>query len=260
MGYDTFGLFRGWCTKVPSCLEYKNEGEPTDAADVGALRCARCRCLPQEHAIAQAEGYDPHSEDSLAQRRKFDVRLLPPAERAASFKVKADAAFKERNFRTAYLEYTRAIEATPDDHVLLGNRCQAYLKVGKNEAALRDAEAATSLAPEWPKGQYRLGTCLARAERHEEAVTAFERAHELEPTGETKRTLFDARKALGVWRTLQEDLAKARKRSTIRAASDMKAEAEFAAKVRARPAAWRSGGEHRGGGCRGDERPATPKP
>ena len=71
-----------------------------------------------------------------------DTVVLPPEERAAIFKGRADAAYKERNYRTAYLEYTRAIEATPDSHVLLGNRCQTYIKVGKNEAALRDAERA----------------------------------------------------------------------------------------------------------------------
>ena len=74
------------------------------------LRCSRCRCLPQEHVPAVAEGYDPHSEEQLAARRQYDDRLLPPEERAALFKAKADAAFKERNYRTAYLEYTKALE------------------------------------------------------------------------------------------------------------------------------------------------------
>ena len=103
MGYDAFGLFRGWCTRASNCLEYTPVGEATDAADVGQLRCAHCRCLPQEHVPAREEGYDPNSPEQLAERRKYDVRLLPPDERAAIFKGRADAAFRERNYRTAYL-------------------------------------------------------------------------------------------------------------------------------------------------------------
>jgi tetratricopeptide (TPR) repeat protein len=51
------------------------------------------------------------------------------------------------------LESTRAAQ-------LLANRCQAYLKLGKEEEALDDAEAACNAAPGWPKAHYRLGTVL----------------------------------------------------------------------------------------------------
>ena len=222
MGYDAFGLFRGWCTRASNCLEYTAAGEASDAADVNALRCSHCRCLPQEHVPARAEGYDPNSPEHLAERRKYDVRLLPPDERAAIFKARADAAFKERNYRTAYLEYTRAIEATPDNHLLLGNRCQTYLKVGKAEAALLDAERAVSLAPDWAKGHYRHGVCLQLSDRHTEAVDAFERACTLDSeSGECRKALEEAREKKKAWDHKQERLAMARKKTTIRQAHDM---------------------------------------
>jgi len=235
MGYDTFGCFRGWCTRNATCLEYVASGEPVDPADVGPLRCSRCRCLPQEHVPAIAEGYDPNSSEQLAARRRYDVRLLPPDERAAIFKGRADAAFKVRNYRTAYLEYTRAIEATPDNHLLLGNRCQTYIKVGKHEAALLDAERAVSLAPEWAKGQYRLGMCLQLNMRHDESVCAFTKACALEPQNkETQKALDTARSKAAEWHTKQEKLAKARKRTTIRQSSDQYEEAKFEAKMEAK--------------------------
>ena len=228
MGRDAFGLFRGWCKKDPRCLEYCAAGEPNDPVDVGPLRCTRCRCLPQEHVPAVEEGYDPNSEAQLAERRKHDVRLLPPEERAAIFKARADAAFKERNFRTAYLEYTRAIEATPDDHKLLGNRCQTYLKVHKVESALKDAERCVSLAPDWAKGQYRHGVCLQLSDQHVEAVAAFERACSLDPDNkECKKALNEARGKKAAWDETQEKLAKARKRTTIRQAADAYEEAKY---------------------------------
>lgn len=235
MGYDAFGLFRGWCTRASNCLEYTAAGEAQDPADTTSFRCTHCRCLPQEHVPARAEGYDPHSPEHLAERRKHDVRLLPPEERAAVFKGRADAAFKERNYRTAYLEYTRAIEATPDNHILLGNRCQTYLKVGKVEQALNDAERAVQLAPDWAKGHYRLGMSLSANERFDDAVPAFERAVELDGTsGEAKKALADAHKKRQEHEEKLTKLAKARKRTTIRQASDQYEEEKFAAKQRAK--------------------------
>lgn len=237
MGYDTFGCFRGWCTRASTCLEYVAAGEPDSATDTKSLRCTRCRCLPQEHVACRAEGYDPNSAEHLAERRKYDVRLLPPEERAAVFKGRADAAFRERNYRTAYLEYTRAIEATPDNHILLGNRCQTYLKVGRIEAALTDAERAVSLAPEWAKGQYRLGTCLQQSERHAEAVVAFERAYALDPSSaDAKKALSEARRKRDEHDDYLEQLAKARKKSTIRQASNQYEERKFEAKLAAKKA------------------------
>jgi len=189
--------------------------------------------LSREHVPACEKGYDPNSPEQLAARQKYDVRLLPPEERAAVFKERADAAFKQRNYRTAYLEYTRAIEATPDNHVLLGNRCQTYIKVDKREAALLDAERAISLAPDWGKGHYRHGVCLQLAERFEEAVSAFERAAQLEQSVETTKALEAANAKLAEWRVKQDKLAKSRKRTTIRQSADQYEEEKYAAKLAA---------------------------
>ena len=68
--------------------------------------------------------------------------LLPPDERAARHKASADAAYCSHNFRSAYEGYTEALEATPSDAVLLANRCQAYLRVGRPALAREDAASA----------------------------------------------------------------------------------------------------------------------
>lgn len=237
MGYDAFGTFRGWCTRAPSCLEYVAAGEADGPAIVAPLRCSRCRCLPQEHVPCNPEGYDPNSKEHLAERQKHDVRLLPPEERAAIFKGRADAQFKQRNYRNAYLDYTRALEATPDDRALLANRCQTYLKVSKNSAALTDAERCVNAAPDWPKAHYRHGSALVANERFAEAVTAFERACELDPSNsEAQKALTDARTKHEDQVKLEADLAKARKRTTIRQANEMYEEEKFMAKRAAKDA------------------------
>ena len=83
-----------------------------------------------------------------------------------------------------------ALEATPESHTILSNRCQTYLQVGKFDVALLDAERIVEVAPEWSKGHYRLGACLLKVERCEEAVVAFTEAVRLDP--ESK----DCKKAL----------------------------------------------------------------
>lgn len=192
---DAFGQFRGWCRAAPDCLEYMPAGAPEGPADAAAMRCSRCRCMPQQHVAVAADGYDPHGAEHLAARRRFDERLQPAEERAARHKAEGDAAFRAKNYRTAYQHYTTALEATPDDHVVLSNRCQTYLKVSRHELALSDGERLAQLAPTWPKAHYRLGCCLRAIERFGEAVGAFQRACELEPGNkESASALASARK------------------------------------------------------------------
>ena len=235
MGYDTFGLFRGWCRSAPLCLEYIPVGIPEDAGDFRAIRCSKCGCQPQQHEPVDEMGYDPHSAAQIQMRMKYDARLLPPSDRAAKHKVTADAAFKAKNYRTAYMEYSVALEATPDSHTLLANRCQAYLKVEKYDLALLDAKSAVSLGPEWSKGHYRLGSCLLKLERCEEAVEAFREATRLDPESkEATKALANAKVTLATQRTWEDDLAKARKKSTIRQAYNQKCEAEYQARIHAK--------------------------
>ena len=150
---DAFGLFRGWCRSAPSCLEYTPTSVPTGAAEIAPLRCARCRCLPQEHVAAREEGYDPHSEEQLRERRKYDERLLEPDAARRAAEERADAAFKAKN-STARRTGVQA-GARGDGgrlRVLLCNRALARLREGRADAALADAERAAELAPRVGEG------------------------------------------------------------------------------------------------------------
>eukprot|EP00316_Scyphosphaera_apsteinii_P023190 CAMPEP_0119307948 /NCGR_PEP_ID=MMETSP1333-20130426/8301_1 /TAXON_ID=418940 /ORGANISM="Scyphosphaera apsteinii, Strain RCC1455" /LENGTH=617 /DNA_ID=CAMNT_0007311607 /DNA_START=200 /DNA_END=2053 /DNA_ORIENTATION=- len=191
--------------------------------------------MPQQHHPTEAEGYDPNSEEQLAERRKYDERLQDPSKLAAARKAQGDAEFKAKNYRRAYQHYSVALEATPDSHVLLGNRCQTYLRVGRLELALADAERAVELAPDWPKGRYRLGCCFQRLERPSDAIDAFEAACQLEPkNAEAKRALQAARDQQVELEKVHKELEIARKSTTRRQAYDAKAEAEYQAKQSAK--------------------------
>ena len=234
MGYDSFGLFRGWCRASPSCLEFSPSFPLSPSS---SLLCSRCRhpaALHQPVSLAPDGRYDANSPEQLELRKRFDERLLSPPERARLRKGRGDAAFRAGNFRTAYEHYTVAIEAEPSAH-LFANRCQAYLKAGKPQLALDDARRATELAPDWAKGWYRLGVALGRLQRHAEAVGALETACEHEPGNtEAAKALQVARRDAEAADKLAADLERARKSTTRRQAYDAKSAAQFEAKERAK--------------------------
>ena len=59
---------------------------------------------------------------------------------------------------------------------LLGNRSAAHLGVKKVKEAVADAEKATQLSPEWPKGWFRLGNARASAGDLPGTVEAYSRS------------------------------------------------------------------------------------
>ena len=82
------------------------------------------------------------------------------------------------------LESTRAAQ-------LLANRCQAHLKLGKEEEALADAEAACDAAPGWPKAYYRLGTVLQGRGQLDRAHAVLTQGLQLDQSNdEMRRVLY----------------------------------------------------------------------
>lgn len=72
----------------------------------------------------------------------------------------------------------------PKNHVLFSNRSAAYAKAGNYRAALEDANQTVALNPSWSKGYSRKGSALAYLGKHEEAIAAYEKGLELEPSNQ----------------------------------------------------------------------------
>jgi G3E family GTPase len=75
----------------------------------------------------------------------------------------------------------RVAQFDPATVVLYTNRAAALTRLGRFEAALRDADAAVAVRPDWAKAHFRRGAALFGLRRFEEAVTAYDAGLALEP-------------------------------------------------------------------------------
>lgn len=103
------------------------------------------------------------------------------------FKAQGNALYANAQYQKAVLAYTKAIESAPPSAdkaalaVLYSNRSASFFCLEKYEEALKDAEQALELNPEWGKGFGRKGSALMLLRRFEEAHQAFSKGLLYEP-------------------------------------------------------------------------------
>mmetsp|Transcript_38615 Transcript_38615/g.77882 ORF Transcript_38615/g.77882 Transcript_38615/m.77882 type:complete len:407 (+) Transcript_38615:36-1256(+) len=102
-------------------------------------------------------------------------------------KARGSEAYKAGRFDDAVREFTAAIDsATGDDteiiHLLYSNRSAAFQQLKQFDKANEDAEACTLDKPNWAKGFVHLGLCSTKLGKFDEAVTAYKKAIELDPS------------------------------------------------------------------------------
>jgi stress-induced-phosphoprotein 1 len=66
--------------------------------------------------------------------------------------------------------------------MVLSNRSAAYIKLERWNDALNDAVLSTKLKPDWGKAWGRLGAALYGHDKLDEALVAYNKANELEPS------------------------------------------------------------------------------
>jgi tetratricopeptide (TPR) repeat protein len=112
----------------------------------------------------------------------------PPRRSANELKDKGNEAFRNKRFGEAISLYTRALSAGGERHVLLANRAAAWLASGDAPHALKDAQESVQANGGFPQGHARVGAALMALGRAPEAVKAFRKALELDPSSETIKT------------------------------------------------------------------------
>lgn len=95
-------------------------------------------------------------------------------------KENANYCVLEGKYDEAITIYNELLKNDMKNPVLLSNRSVAYHKMGCYDMALRDCIATTKLKPDWGKAWGRLGANLYKMNRREDALTAYNKANELD--------------------------------------------------------------------------------
>jgi small glutamine-rich tetratricopeptide repeat-containing protein alpha len=109
---------------------------------------------------------------------------------AEDLKFKGNAAINAMNYDEAIRCYTEALELScdgPNSHVYHSNRAAAYCHQHKYQEAVDDCEACIALSPDYVKAHSRLGLANFFLGRYADAVSAYERAVELEPDNKASK-------------------------------------------------------------------------
>jgi tetratricopeptide (TPR) repeat protein len=97
-------------------------------------------------------------------------------------KEKANEFYCEGKYNDAVNIYSQLLEWEPENYMVLSNRSAAYIKLEKWNEALNDAVTSTKLKPDWGKAWGRLGAALYGQDKLDEALVAYNKANELEPS------------------------------------------------------------------------------
>ena len=74
------------------------------------------------------------------------------------------------------------------------NRSLCYASMKNWPKSLRDADKAIALKGDWEKGWYRRGVALSNMERYEDAMAAFQKCLDLNPSSKDYQNQYDQAK------------------------------------------------------------------
>jgi tetratricopeptide (TPR) repeat protein len=116
------------------------------------------------------------------------ISSLDAQSSAEEYKCLGNACFSHGNFTSAIRMYSLALERGPASEVLLSNRSAAYLQsplLAGPSLALKDAESAISLRPDWFKGYLRKGDALFAQGKFSQALEFYSAALDRNPACST---------------------------------------------------------------------------
>lgn len=84
-------------------------------------------------------------------------------------KEKGNNSIKEKRYQDAVEYYSAALKLRPMEHTIFSNRSLAYLRVGRAEDALSDAQRCLEICSKFARGYMRKAVALNVLQRYEEA-------------------------------------------------------------------------------------------
>ncbi|XP_020168840.1 uncharacterized protein [Aegilops tauschii subsp. strangulata] len=138
----------------------------------------------QEQHVARGE----EVEDEHATKREI-----------AKLKSSAIKAIESKDYFSATMWYTKAIEHDPNDATLFSNRSLCLLRMGDGQRALLDALDCRGMRPDWPKAYYRQGAALMSLKDYTNACAVLLDGFKLDPeNAEMESALREAMESLKI--------------------------------------------------------------
>jgi len=111
-------------------------------------------------------------------------------EEADALKAAANELFKEHKYAKAVVTYSKALELTPANAILLANRAFAHLKLENYGSAIEDSSKAIELDASYIKAYYRRGSSHFAMGRFSEALRDFRKVVKMQPKDRDGRLKF----------------------------------------------------------------------
>ncbi|KAL1600499.1 hypothetical protein SLS60_006885 [Paraconiothyrium brasiliense] len=115
----------------------------------------------------------PESAKYAATPEESSPPAQPPTIDAEEYKAAGNKFFKIKDYPAAIKEYSKAIEADPQNATYYSNRAAAYMSSNRFVEALEDCKMADELEPGNMKVGLRLGRVYTSLGRPDEAIAAF---------------------------------------------------------------------------------------
>lgn len=167
-------------------------------ADFKLIAKAFCRMGNAYKKMEQWKLAKTYFEKSMSEHRtpeiktllsEVDRKIAEEEKKAYVDPVKAEQEkelgneyFKKGDYSTAVKHYTEAIMRNPDDPKLYSNRAACYTKLAAFDLGLKDCDQCCKLDPKFIKGWIRKGKILQGMQQHSKALTAYQKALELDPS------------------------------------------------------------------------------
>lgn len=126
-------------------------------------------------------------EGSSATEDEFPNATPADIERANKLKEEGNELVKASKFQEAVKKYDEAVKLHRDP-IFFCNRAAAYCRLEQHDLAIQDCRTALALDPNYAKAYGRMGVALSCQNRYDQAVEAYKRAVELDPSNESYKT------------------------------------------------------------------------
>jgi len=201
-----YAYVKGYYRQATALLALDRAAEAAQAASAGlnleprngqmaALKdqaMARLAAQRAEESEGSGEGSDDDDDEAEeAEQQQQDVRMSAEEEaeqrkaRAEARKAAGNGHFKEKRYREAASEYSRAMEIDPANATYPLNRSAALLQLNDGKQALADAQAALELSPGLVKAHVRASKALCLLGRFSDARRQLETAAGVEGASAT---------------------------------------------------------------------------